>query len=98
MPPSPAGASSRQVAAEAEGAAEVEEVGDGIPPAAQIKMLKALQEEINERTEYFDELRRRNKDLSPAQTAERDRLHDDQGTLADIVRDLTKPKKDDGEE
>jgi hypothetical protein len=61
-------------------------------------MLKALQEEINERTEYFDELARRNKELTPEQTAERDRLHEDQGALADLVRDLTRPKKDDGEE
>ena len=72
--------------------------GDGIPPAAQVKMLKALQEEINERTEYFDELNRRGKELDPEQTAELDRLHDDQGTLADLVRDLTRPKKDDGED
>jgi DNA repair exonuclease SbcCD ATPase subunit len=72
--------------------------GDGIPPAAQIKMLKALQEEINERTEYFDELRRRKKELTAEQNAEIDRLQGDQGTLADLARDLTRPKKDDGED
>ena len=72
--------------------------GDGIPAAAQIKMLKSLQEELNERTDFFDELRRRNKELSPEQTAELDKLHEDQGTIADLVRDLTKPKKDDGEQ
>jgi hypothetical protein len=57
-------------------------------------MLKALQQELNERTEYFDELKRRGKTLTEEQTAELDRLHDDQGTLADLVRDLTKPKSD----
>jgi hypothetical protein len=72
--------------------------GDGIPPAAQIKMLKALQEEINERTEYYDELRRRKKELTPEQNAEIDRLQTDQGTLADLARDLTRPKRDDGED
>jgi hypothetical protein len=72
--------------------------GDGIPPAAQIKMLKALQEEINERTEYYDELRRRKKELTPDQNAEIDRLQTDQGTLADLARDLTRPKRDDGED
>ncbi len=61
-------------------------------------MLKALQEEINERTEYYDELRRRGKTLTPEQDAELERLQTDQGTLADLVRDLTKPKKDDAEE
>jgi hypothetical protein len=72
--------------------------GDGIPAAAQIKMLKSLQEELNERTDFFDELLRRHKELNPDQTAELDRLHEDQGTIADLVRDLTKPKKDDGEQ
>ena len=71
--------------------------GDGIPATAQLKMLKSLQEELNERTDYFDELRRRNRELDPAQVEERDRLESDQGTLADIVRDLTRPKKEDGE-
>jgi hypothetical protein len=72
--------------------------GDGIPPAAQVKMLKALQQEINERTEFYDELRRRKKELTPEQKTDLDRLHEDQGTLADIVRDLTRPKQDDGED
>ena len=72
--------------------------GDGIPAAAQIKMLRSLQQELNERTDFYDELLRRHKELNPEQTAELEKLHEDQGTLADLVRDLTKPKKDDGEE
>src|SRR6516165_1539523 len=48
--------------------------GDGIPATAQLKMLKSLQKEINDRTEALDELRRRNKQLSPEQTAELQRL------------------------
>jgi hypothetical protein len=72
--------------------------GDGIPAAAQIKMLRSLQQELNERTDFFDELLKRQKELNPDQTAELDQLHEDQGTLADLVRDLTKPKKDDGEQ
>ena len=72
--------------------------GDGIPPAAQVKMLKSLQQEINERTEFFDELARRKKKLTLEQSTELDRLHQDQGTLADLVRDLTKPKKSDAED
>ena len=61
-------------------------------------MLKALQEEINERTDYFDELRRRKKEFTAEQTAEIERLQGDQGTLADLARDLTRPKKDDAED
>ncbi|SIO67299.1 protein of unknown function [Singulisphaera sp. GP187] len=72
--------------------------GDGIPPAAQVKMLKALQEEINDRTEFFDELRRRKHELTPLQNEELGRLETDQGTLADLARDLTRPKKEDGED
>ena len=60
--------------------------------------LRALQLELNEKTDGFDELIRRQKELNPEQTTELEKLHEDQGTLADIVRDLTKPKKDDGEE
>jgi hypothetical protein len=61
-------------------------------------MLRTLQQEINERTESLDELRRRNQGLTPEQTKEADRLAADQGALADLVRDLTRPKRDDGEE
>ncbi len=72
--------------------------GDGIPATAQLKMLKSLQQEINEKTESFDELKRRDKKLTPEQTREIKRLADDQGVLADLVRDLTRPRRDDGEE
>jgi hypothetical protein len=75
-----------------------QQAGDGIPAGAQIKMLKALQLELNERTDFFDELLRRKKELNPEQADELKKLHEDQGTLADLVRDLTKPKKDDGED
>ena len=57
-------------------------------------MLKALQQEINERTEFFDELKRRGKTLTAEQNSEIESLRNDQGALADLVRDLTKPKSD----
>ncbi len=72
--------------------------GDGIPATAQLKMLKSLQKEINDRTEAFDELRRRNKAFTPEQNREVQRLGEEQGVLADLVRDLTRPRRDDGEE
>jgi hypothetical protein len=71
---------------------------DGIPPTAQLKMLKTLQKEINEKTEALDELKRRKKELSSAQSKEAEKLAEDQGALADLVRDMTRPKRDDGEE
>ena len=72
--------------------------GDGIPPTAQIKMLRTLQQELNERTDFFDNLLRRQKKLNPEQAAELDKLHEDQGTLADLITTWTRPKKDDGED
>ncbi len=72
--------------------------GDGIPPTAQLKLLKMLQQEINDRTEALDELRRRRKELAPEQTTELKKLAEDQGTLADLVREMTRPRRDDGEE
>ena len=38
------------------------------------------------------------KELTSDQVTELARLADEQGTLADLVRDLTRPKRDDGEE
>ena len=61
-------------------------------------MLKRLQEEINDRTAEFDEIKRRGKTLSPKQTAELERLHDEQRTVADLARDMTKPARADGED
>ena len=61
-------------------------------------MLKALQQEVNDRTEFFDELKRRKKELTPDQTEELTKIESDQGTLADLVRDMSKPKKSDAEQ
>ncbi len=72
--------------------------GDGIPATAQLKMLRTLQQELNDRTEAFDELRRRSQELTTEQTKEAEQLANDQGSLADLARDLTRPRRDDGEE
>ncbi|MEO6812144.1 MAG: DUF4175 family protein, partial [Isosphaeraceae bacterium] len=72
--------------------------GDAVTKAAQIKMLKMLQLELNDRTEELDALRQRPKGITPEQEQELDRLETDQRTIADLTIDLTKPKRDDGEE
>ena len=61
-------------------------------------MLKSLQQEINERTENLGELERRHKSLTPEQGAELKSLAEEQGVLADLVRDLTRPRRADEEE
>ncbi|CAN5849994.1 hypothetical protein BH23PLA1_BH23PLA1_06320 [soil metagenome] len=70
--------------------------GDGIPTEAELKMLKALQEEINERTEHYEELSRRNQQLDQDQELELVRLEEDQGTIADLLRDIIQPRRPDG--
>jgi hypothetical protein len=64
---------------------------DGIPPIAQLKMLRSLQIEINERTRELGERAEREQKLSPAQQKELTDLGEEQGTLADLVRALTEP-------
>jgi len=80
------------------GGAQAGRRGDGIPDAAQVKMLKKLQEELNTRTEELDEVKERKKTLTDDQQAEVTRLQDEQGTIADLARDIARPRKDDGEE
>ena len=80
------------------GGAQAGRPGDGIPGAAQVKMLKKLQEELNTRTEELDEIKERKKTLTEDQQAEVTRLEEEQGTIADLARDIARPRKDDGEE
>ncbi len=72
--------------------------GDGIPTAAQLKMLKFLQEEINDRTEEIDLVREKKKELPAEMEDELGRLEEQQRNVADLARDLTRPRRDDGEE
>jgi hypothetical protein len=72
--------------------------GDRIPTAAQIKMLKELQREVNTRTEELDDIKTRKKTLTDAQKAEVERLQEEQGAIADLARDITQPKRPDGQE
>lgn len=72
--------------------------GDNISKIAQLKVLKSLQEELNERTDELDTIRTRKKELKPEQQAELDRLQEEQRTIADLTRDLVKPKRSDGEQ
>jgi hypothetical protein len=68
--------------------------GDGIPAVAQLKLLRSLQIEINERTQELAQLRKRQQKLSPDQLQEAQSLAADQGTLADLVRNFTAPSED----
>ena len=71
--------------------------GDGIPTTAQFKMLKRLQTEINNRTNEYDKMASGGQKLTGEQKADLDSLKTEQGRLADLLRDLSKPKRSDGE-
>lgn len=71
--------------------------GDGIPEIAQLKMLKFLQMEINERTRALNEQLGK-QPLSDDQTRELSRLGEQQGELADLVRNLSRPQEANPEE
>jgi hypothetical protein len=65
--------------------------GDSIPPIAQLKMLRSLQLEINQRTGELAELRQREPKLTPAQEGELKALAEEQGVLANLVDDFLQP-------
>ncbi|MBI3465065.1 MAG: hypothetical protein HY000_18715, partial [Planctomycetes bacterium] len=69
--------------------------GDAIPPIAQLKMLRSLQVEINQRTQELAELRQREQKLTPGQEKELKTLAEEQGTLASLVDTLVQPDEGD---
>ena len=64
----------------------------GVPPVAQVKLLRDLQVDINERTVTLGQKARAGKTLSDDQQAQIKALSQDQASLADLVRELTEPK------
>ncbi len=65
--------------------------GDGIPSLAQLKLLKLMQEDVNERTKALQEAFQRKGNLSPEQLQEYSQLSEEQTQLADMVLNLSKP-------
>lgn len=65
---------------------------DGIPELAQLKLLRALQEEVNQRTEAFAKQHPDVGKLTLPEKAELDRIHDDQRAVAELLDQLTAPE------
>jgi hypothetical protein len=64
---------------------------NGLPPLGQLKLLRAMQAEINERTEAF---RRKHPDLAELDErtrAELEAIRRDQREVADLLQELTRP-------
>jgi hypothetical protein len=62
--------------------------GDGIPALAQLKLLRALQAEVNERTAAFDRAHPDPSKLTPEEQAELDAIHTAQADLGALLEEL----------
>jgi hypothetical protein len=72
--------------------------GQGQRSLSELKLLKLMQESLNERTRTLEEAYRKAKTLTPNEQQEYAELSEEQGRLADLLLDLTKPppeEKDD---
>ena len=67
--------------------------GDGIPSVAQLKMLKLMQQDVNERTRLLAEKFDATKQLTPDEVREFDDLSQEQSALADLALNLSKPEE-----
>jgi hypothetical protein len=70
--------------------------GDGLPPLVQYKLLRALQSEINQRTEDFA---RRHPDLSKLderEQAELKAIQNEQSEVADLLEEIAQPPDEGG--
>jgi hypothetical protein len=72
--------------------------GDGIQRLAELKLLKSLQEQVNRRTAELDAARVRQATLTPPQLEELAELAREQGRLADLITDLSRPADEKPEE
>jgi len=68
---------------------------DGIPTLAQIKMLIVLQRDLSSRTAELEQLRGKDGHLPPSAQEQLDAIAQEQGELADLVRNLSSIASDD---
>jgi hypothetical protein len=71
--------------------------GDGIPPLAQLKLLRAMQEEVNEGTREFAKKHPDSAKLTEEEKKELEALQREQRAIADLIEEHTQPEKDEGE-
>lgn len=64
--------------------------GEAFPALAQLKMLRTLQQELNDRTTELAALREKQGSLTPAEEQELATIAREQGALADLARNLTR--------
>jgi hypothetical protein len=71
--------------------------GDGIPALAQLKLLRAMQADVNQRTEDFNKQHPDLAKLNDKERTELKGLRRDQQEVADLVEELTQPPDADGD-
>jgi hypothetical protein len=64
---------------------------DGLPPMAQLKLLRALQKEVNDKTKAFQEKHPDLNDLDAKAKAELQDIRREQKEVADLLEQLTRP-------
>jgi hypothetical protein len=67
---------------------------DGVPPLAQLKLLRAMQKEVNDRTEAFKKKHPDPAALGPKEKAELAALRREQREIADLLEEMMNPGGD----
>ncbi len=70
---------------------------DGIPPLAQLKLLKSMQEDLKQRTEKLAEAWPNQQQLPEAAQRQYEQIAAEQGRLAELLLNLSQPAADDTE-
>jgi hypothetical protein len=70
--------------------------GDGIPPVAQLKLLRDLQKDVNDRTEVFKKEHPDPKNWKDKDRAELQAIRKDQQDVAELIDELTRPAGEPG--
>lgn len=70
--------------------------GDGIPALAQLKLLRALQADVNQRTDEFQKKHPDPVKLGKEQQAELESIRKEQREVADLLDELTRPADPEG--
>ena len=77
---------------EQQGEAQGQPPADGIPAVAQLKMLKMMQEDVNQRTQRLAAQQHRQGEWTPEMQSQLADLREEQGILADLAWDLSQPE------
>ena len=69
----------------------------GLPPVAQLKLLKALQMEVNQQTEAFQKKHPDTNKLTDADKAELQSIHKQQQDIVELLDELRRPADEPGD-